>query len=213
MFKTFLILGSFLFLLSCGNSTRGEDPKIVFEPMIASLEGDVPPEALSFLTNLSFTNFTSSQEEKVRRAAALVRKVIASRAFKDAVLAHKFNGEKTFANNNGLTNLQVYNKILWGSEVLYPTLNMAMDVELEVYFENSNTIGYTYPDTTRIWMNKKYLDGFTPVEVADNLFHEWVHKLGFTHDVAATPSRPYSVPYALGYLVKRLANSIDRDSL
>jgi hypothetical protein len=213
MVKSFLIIGLLLFLVSCGKSTQSEDARIVMEPMIATLEGEVPSEALSFLTNLSFTNFSLTQEEKVRRAGALIRKVIASREFKDAVINYKFNGQKTFANNNGLSNLQIYNKILWGSEVLFPTLNMAMDVELEVYFENSTTIGFTYPDTTRIWMNKKYLDGFTPVEVADNLFHEWVHKLGFTHDVAATPTRPYSVPYALGYIVKRLAYTIDLNSL
>jgi hypothetical protein len=81
-----------------------------------------------------------------------------------------------------------------------------MDVELELYQNTSNTIGYTYPHTSRIWMNSKYFNKYTPVQVADNLFHEWLHKLGFDHAIKYTLRRNYSVPYAIGYLMEELAH-------
>jgi hypothetical protein len=80
-----------------------------------------------------------------------------------------------------------------------------MNVELELYHSPSKTIGYTFPDTNRIWMNTKYFNRYTPVKVADNLMHEWMHKLGFTHEMKYSERRNYSVPYAIGYLIEELA--------
>ena len=57
-------------------------------------------------------------------------------------------------------------------------------------------------------MNTKYFDRYTPYQVAGNLTHEWLHKMGFTHDSAATSTRPYSVPYAVGYIVRQLAGEL-----
>ena len=88
------------------------------------------------------------------------------------------------------------------------TKNNTMDVELELYQQKTKTIGYTYPNTVRIWMNKKYFSRYTPVKVADNLMHEWMHKLGFTHEVIWSKDRDHSVPYAVGYIVEELAAEI-----
>jgi hypothetical protein len=57
-------------------------------------------------------------------------------------------------------------------------------------------------------MNTKYFYVYTPYQVAGNLTHEWLHKLGFDHDVASTPARPYSVPYAVGYILRDLASDL-----
>ncbi len=197
-------------LISCGKpgaKTGCQD--MVCEVSAFSLDttedGDVPPEAEHFDTNLILGNFDDSQREKVENAAILVKRVISSREFKDAIVNHTVNGVKTFADNNGLTNLQIYNRIIIASEKVSPAKNYVLDVELELYYENSSTIGYTFPDSTRIWMNTKFFNTFTPYKVADNLTHEWIHKLGFTHDVAATVNRPNSVPYAVGYIVRDLA--------
>ena len=86
--------------------------------------------------------------------------------------------------------------------------NNTMDVELELYHQKTNTIGYTYPNTVRIWMNTKYFNKYTPVKVADNLMHEWMHKLGFTHATVWSKERDHSVPYAIGYLVEELAEKL-----
>jgi hypothetical protein len=170
-------------------------------------EGALPAEALSFQTNLALLNFGPVQSAKVLEAAELVKKVIATEAFRTAVLNHSWNGQRQFANNNGLTNLQIYERILHGAEMLFRLKNNTMDVELELYYANTNVIGYTYPSSTRIWMNTKYFDSYTPVSVAANLVHEWLHKLGFGHDSAATPQRPFSVPYGVGSIIRAQARN------
>ncbi len=80
-----------------------------------------------------------------------------------------------------------------------------MDVEVELYTEDVATVGYTNPKTRRIWMNTKYFRSYTSAQVAGNLTHEWLHKLGFGHALSNTKTRPYSVPYAIGYIIARLA--------
>ena len=64
------------------------------------------------------------------------------------------------------------------------------------------------PDTMRIWIHKKFFrrSSWTPVDVAANMAHEWVHKIGFGHDYYYTEDRPYSVPYAIGNIVAEVAN-------
>lgn len=203
------------FLLVFGACQPKSESKPVLDSTITTVSPDiedytrgryeVPNEALTWETNLSLDNFDASDEDKILAASELLKKVIASQEFKDAVLNHTYNGQKTFVDNGGLTNLQIYNKILEGSEHLTPAKNNALDVEVELYHEESTTIGYTYPTTTRIWMNTKYFDRYTPVDVTDNLMHEWLHKLGFGHSATYNTARPYSVPYAIGYLVRRLA--------
>lgn len=159
----------------------------------------------SFDAQIHLVNFPQEQEAKVQKAVELIKKVVTSEEFKTRVLEHTVDGKKTYVDNNGLSNEQIYQKILDGSETLIPGKNGRMDVELELYQQSTNTIGYTYPNTTRIWVNTKYFNKYTPVQVADNLFHEWVHKLGFDHDIKYSKQRNYSVPYALGYLVEELA--------
>lgn len=167
-------------------------------------ESGVPAEALTFDTNLNLVDFSREQEDKIHEASQLIKRVVASEQFKDAVLNHTYNGVKTFVDNQGLTNTQIYNKFLQGAEKLTPIRNTTMDVEVELYYENTSTIGYTYPNTKRIWMNTKYFDNYTPGQVAGNLTHEWMHKLGFTHATIYTSSRSYSVPYAIGHIILKL---------
>jgi hypothetical protein len=130
---------------------------------------------------------------------------VKSSEFKERVLSHTFEGKKTYVDNKGLTNEQIYQLIIDGSETLTPAKNGRMDIELALYQNSSSTIGYTYPNTTRIWVNTKYFNKYNPVQVADNLFHEWLHKLGFDHALKYSKNRNYSVPYAIGYLVEELA--------
>lgn len=165
----------------------------------------LPSEALSFDTQVRLINFQQEQESKVYKALDLIRKVVASEEFRTRILNHTYQGKKTFINNNGLTNEEIYLKILEASETLTPGKNNKMDIELELYHQKTKTIGYTYPNVSRIWINTKYFNKYNPVQVADNLFHEWMHKLGFDHEVKYSKSRKYSVPYAIGYLVEELA--------
>ena len=65
------------------------------------------------------------------------------------------------------------------------------------------------PDTSVITSNRRFFDNFTPAEIAGNLAHEWMHKIGFDHDFNSTSRRPYSVPYAVGDLVESLAEQYE----
>ena len=76
-----------------------------------------------------------------------------------------------------------------------------------MYYSLRSTIGYTYPDTLRIWINRRFFRSFRPSQVAANLIHEYMHKLGFTHDYNNTPTRKFSVPYAVGRLIREMIDS------
>lgn len=212
--KTYLVMAFLLFLASCGKSGGSSSGcesmacEVEKYSLGSTAEGNIPEEALRFTTALTLVNFGTTDREKIEHAADLVKKIIMSQEFKDAIIDHTYNGKKTFVDNNGLTNLQIYERIIIAAERLTPAKNYRLDAEVELYFEESNTIGYTYPNVKRIWMNTKFFDRYTPYQVAGNLTHEWVHKLGFTHAVANTPERPYSVPYAVGYLVRQLAREM-----
>lgn len=165
---------------------------------------DVPNEALIFDATVQFTNFEKEDEEKVYKAIEVIKKIVASKEFKDKVLNFTYDGKKQFVDNDGLTNEQVYQKLLNGAEILKPEIDHQMDLDLQLYYSWRSTVGYTYPDGLRIWMNTKFFYPYTVSEVAGNVFHEWTHKLGFEHDSSYSVSRDSSVPYALGYMIEEL---------
>ena len=182
------------------------DPTPIPEPDHGT---DVPSEAFLFDATIQFVNFEAEQEAKVHKAIEIIKKVVASSEFKFRVLNFTYQGKKQFNDNNGLTNGQIYQSLLNGSEDLIPGIDHQMDLELELYYSSRSTVGYTYPDTVRIWMNTKFFDVYTPAEVAHNVFHEWTHKLGYTHASSYSESRDSTVPYALGYLIEELGKKYE----
>lgn len=169
------------------------------------VDEEVPLIAGAFSASVKFSKFDSADMDKVQRALELIQKIVRTREFKNRVLNHSYNGVKQFADNNGLTNAQIYQKLLEGSEELLPGVDNQMDLELELYANYStSTVGYTYANTLKIWMNRKFFDQYEIAEVARNIFHEWTHKLGFGHDSRATAKRPYSVPYGVGSIIEDL---------
>jgi hypothetical protein len=164
-----------------------------------------PKELVNFDVSLKLDNFNQEQKDKVTKAAGLIKKVILSDEFKSEVLNYTYEGEKAFADNNGLTNMQIYQKIIEASEELKPGVDHRMDLDLQVYYEDTRTVGYTKPQVFRIWMNSKFLDKNGPAEVTTNMMHEWLHKLGFKHELLHSERRMNTVPYAIGYLMERLA--------
>jgi hypothetical protein len=171
--------------------------------------GEVPAEAALFDADVVLSKFDSNDEIKLRKALEIIKKVIRTQKFKDRVINFTYNGERRFVDNGGLTNAEIYQKLLDASEDLRPGIDHTMDLELELYYSSRNTVGYTYPSGLKIWMNTKYFDVYTPAEVAGNVFHEWTHKLGFDHDSRYSESRNSSVPYALGYLIEELGKQFE----
>jgi hypothetical protein len=158
--------------------------------------------------NLVMRNFTDEQEAKMIDAVERIKIVINSVDFKDRVIGHTYNGERVFVDNNGLTNEEIYEKIMEGAEDLIPEVDQEMDVDVTMYYKRSSTVGYTYPDTTRTWVNSRFFMGYTTGQVAANVTHEWTHKIGFGHSFYNNPSRPYSVPYAVGSIIEELVDSM-----
>jgi hypothetical protein len=201
MFKTSSILFLLMFFTTTTNAMAGD--KVRLDEI--GLNKVVPSAALNFDVNIKLQNFNASQEDKILAAAELIRRVVASEEFKNAILKHRYQGKRQFVDNKGLSNRQIYKKILEGSEMLKKKVDNQMDLNLTIYRAQNNVVGYTYPNTMRIWMNSKFLNQNTAAKVTTNMMHEWLHKLGFDHDRSPTKRRPYSVPYAVGYLVAKLA--------
>ncbi len=154
--------------------------------------------------------FSSSGLALLEKARVALEKAVNSEEFKQKVLHFTYDGQETYVQNNGLTNLQIYNKIMAGAEE-FPSqtaANNTMDLYTEYYTSSwfgRNVVGYTSPDTSTIFMNSYFFNYATPDGVAGNMIHEWLHKLGFDHDYNSTARRPASVPYAVGYIAEEIA--------
>ena len=158
--------------------------------------------------NFELTNFPVEREKKMRESIERLMLVVNSKGFKQRVLDHEYKGEKTFVDNNGLTNEQIYEQIMEGAETLSPEVDEEIDLNITLYYKNNSTVGYTYPNRDRIWVNDKFFATNRYGKVAANLLHEWTHKIGFGHDRSRTASRPYSVPYGVGTIIKELIDEM-----
>jgi hypothetical protein len=159
-------------------------------------------------------NFSrTSDRKKMERGFEILKKVMNSKRFQQLVYGFVFNGERTFHENNGMSNEEIYQYLMTGGEVLKPEHDHTMDFDLSLYRSwnpFSKVKGYTLPDTMRIWIHKKFFrrKSWTAVDVAANLAHEWVHKMGFSHSYNYNPDRPFSVPYAIGGIVAQVAEEM-----
>lgn len=180
------------------------DPVPVIPPPVIS---SLPALALSFDTNIMLVNFSADEEAKYNRAIEITKMVVGTEAFKNQVLNFSYGGVKAFIDNKGRSNKQIYQSILEAAETLQPLKNNTMDLEVQLYYAANSVVGYTNGGTKRIWVNRKFFSSYKENSVAGNLFHEWLHKLGYTHSYSSTPTRPYSVPYAIGYIMGNIGKS------
>jgi hypothetical protein len=212
-----------LFSVSCNKSDSGSSSKqdvqgvsvtgdhenniVPGPPIPTSTNSNLPALALSFDTNITLVSFTAAQEEKYNKAIEIVKLVVATEKFKNDVVNFAYNGQKAFIDNKSRTNQQIYQTILDAAETLQPIKNNTMDLEVQLYYAANTVVGYTNGGTRRIWVNTKFFNSFKENSVAGNLFHEWLHKLGYTHSSSSTPTRPYSVPYAVGYIMGKIGKN------
>lgn len=165
----------------------------------------VPTLATTFDTNVVYYSGTSSQKSKMDSAEQRIKNIVRSEEFRTRVLNHSYGGIKRFVDNGGLTNSQIYYKILNGIEGWNGSNDNEMDLRIKTYYENSNTVGYTSTTSSYININTKFLNSYSISETAKTMIHEWLHKLGFKHAVNYSYSRDFSVPYGVGRIVKELA--------
>lgn len=157
---------------------------------------------------LELENFNATQDAKVKEAMRRVHIVINSKEFQKRVINHTFEGTKTFVDNRNMSNLQVYEKIMSGQEDLLPKKDHTMNLSLSMYYKYGSTVGYTYPNTLKVWINSRFFNSNSYGRVAANVVHEWTHKLGFDHAYYYDYSRPYSVPYGVGTIIEELVDSM-----
>lgn len=144
-------------------------------------------------------NFTAAQLEKYVEAVEKTEQVLNSQEFHDELLKLKLTSTK------GLSNQQIYEMIINGAEVLDPIIDNEVDIFISMYYKNNKVVGYTYSSVKETWLNSKFFKSSDSADIACNLTHEWLHKLGFGHKSAKEKT---SVPYAVGYLVERLVRKL-----
>lgn len=186
-------------------------------------EPETPPE-IAWDCNIVFVNQTQEEKNKYNVACLEIERIVPTDSFENSVLTHKsytgitgYYGSSSTCNSAGeLGNVgaALYANILQGDE-RYPSqtsVDNQMDLKIEMYRDTaSNTIGYTSQSDDRIHVNRKYSDGYKPSSMASNAFHEWLHKMGYGHSSASTSCRPYSIPYALGTMIRNYASPMDDD--
>jgi hypothetical protein len=143
-------------------------------------------------------NFTAVELVKLNAAVRILETVVNSQEFKVELLNY------TFIDTNGLTNYQIYNLIMSGKEILSLEEDNEIDVDISMYYRWNSVIGYTYPNTLRTWINRRFFNRMTTAEIASNIMHENLHKLGFDHSFYYNKQRQNSVPYAIGSMIARL---------
>jgi hypothetical protein len=150
-----------------------------------------------------------TRKDKLERSIQLLETILNHTLFRQRVLAYTYKGVKAFVDNEGQSNEIIFQTILDASENLTPGKDHTINVQLTFYYSSSSTVGYTTVTTRLIKINTKFFDQYSHSEVAGNLAHEWMHKLGYDHASHYSESRDHSVPYAIGYLVADMGEEIE----
>lgn len=182
-----------------------------------------PPNSPFKVTLTREEGFSDKQWEKISRAGQLWEKAWNDPSFQDNVL--HYITEYTYStgwlwwkkyhrvHHSGFigtdhTPAMVLESLLSGAEKLSPIVDHEADVILACG-NKSGVLGWTYPNIAKQWISRWFLDSSSVAEIAGNLAHEYCHKLGYVHPYKNTPSRPHTVPYAIGYLTRNFAKRFD----
>jgi hypothetical protein len=155
--------------------------------------------------SIGFVNFTEAEKLKVMKSIELIQKVILTTEFKNKVINFQYLKKKEFFDNKGYSNEEIYELVKESFKKFKTKKKRPIDIELELYEDDTNLVGYTRPDSSKIWINKKFFKKFNLSQIANNILHEWLHKLGFEHEQKFSPRRKYSVPYAVGDILEEVA--------
>lgn len=167
-------------------------------------------------------NETPAQKQKLERAAQCMEKAINSVRFKNEILEYsrtewwstgllwwkKWHSRKVkgFAECD-MTNEEVLKLIMAGGETLSPEQDQEADIQVTVAAGSRGVVGWTNPHTPMQWISSWFINSqdVDAHEVAGNLAHEWMHKIGFDHAFNPYSGREHTVPYAVGYLIEKIS--------
>ena len=165
--------------------------KNVAKEPVVQLPCDVKKIANLGLEVHNLEGFTEAEKQKYLKSAEAAVFVLNTQNFKDWCLSYKFT-------STTLTNPEIYAKIMSGDDIHSPKDN-DFDIHAILYYSSKNVVGYTYYNTMKTWINKKFFMIWGIDGVAGNIVHEGMHKLSFNHASATDHS---SVPYSVGYFVR-----------
>lgn len=148
-------------------------------------------------------NFTAEEAIKFRSAMVLLSKVLGSKEFRDRFLA------ASFRHNQGKSNGEILAEILSGKDKYNRIADQDLDVSISIYYKDNNVIGYTYSNSFFTYINRKFFSRFKLESICGNVFHEYLHNLGYRHP--GTDRK--SVPYVGGYLARDIAKRMKNDNM
>jgi hypothetical protein len=158
----------------------------------------------------SFTNATPEDAARVTQAMKLLEHIVNEPSFKDRILNMNYKiGNTTYQGytQTEMTPTQVLHDIETAQENYNDGSKGVIDLFLDSYYQASSTVGYTSVKDKYIHMNRYIQGSYSSAKTAGNIFHEWMHKIGYDHSSRNNVYRPHSVPYKLGYLVAEMVAS------
>jgi hypothetical protein len=159
-------------------------------------------------------NFTREQRIKLYRALRLCVKTVNHPLFKQEVLNFRWYDKKNkkwvnnYRWNENLSNKQIYDLIMSGYDIYNKKIDYDIDMDVTLYYEDSNTIGYTYKNVMNTYHNAKFFDKFDIASLSGHFCHEALHNMGLDHEVRWNSLRKYTAVYAIGYIVRDLGKQI-----
>lgn len=151
--------------------------------------------------------------DRMMFAIEMVREIVNSDTFKEMVIGYtNENGQRAFTRNQGLSNEEVYLRLMEGREVVEQDTPGEMNLHIKRYrpwWPWSKVIGYTKIGKSKfMYVNWRKYKHFDSIAMASNIVHEWIHLMSFRHDSAQDHD---SVPYAIGYITGELAKKYMAD--
>jgi len=139
----------------------------------------------SMIEASKFINHTAGELKKNSLAIDKIQEVVNGDCFQEEIL------KRPLIQTNGKTN----------KEVLDNLRSARIKIRLSMYRKRFSKVnGYTYGNSDVINLNRKYHDNYGICSVANNLAHEWSHKVGYSHDFKPSKQRAFSVPYSINEL-------------
>lgn len=131
------------------------------------------------------TAMNERNQNRLINASKMVLAFYQSDYFKyelDDTLVKELRGESKSSISQRHSGLELYQVIMSGREEWNNVSDYVIDLEVRRYFKKwSSVIGYIIPMKPTIWVNGKFFDTNTVIEIASNLCHEYLHTLGFRH--------------------------------
>ncbi len=170
--------------------------EIETQPEFSELKKGFVAEDLNLIEVKSLKGFTKKEVNNFWNYLKIVNNITQTDCF-----------ENYLVNYQGLLNnkSETRNDLVKNLRSERPALNFVM------YYKNNGVVGYTYPNSDTIWLNRKFHQNYTLEESAANLAHERSHKLGYTHDFKRTSRRVNQVPYPVGSAIKACFKNKDFD--